>query len=260
MEHAELEEALSRKELGNLDSLGRLFAQRHSLIDNIGHFYSRSPRSDVATGILTLATFLADNNEGCCTLSVPRMAKFFARDERRISDAIGRLEAAGVLFVERSPGSSSKCWPVVNRGFAPSSIPLTWFVDARSPRPSAATRPRPHGTPDVNVGGTPLTPDVDGREPLTSTSPNTTKNTTEKEEGVRASFDGTSIRLGSELHSFWLDKFGGDETSLALALIESAAYVQPKSRGAWKRFYPVAGCGCGGGVGSAVCGARLGDQ
>src|SRR5689334_14065018 len=88
------EEALSRKELANLDSLGRLFAQRHSLIDNIGHFYARSPRADVATGILALVTFLADNNEGCCTLSVPRMAKFFARDERRISDAIRRLKDA----------------------------------------------------------------------------------------------------------------------------------------------------------------------
>jgi hypothetical protein len=65
IERRRLDAALSRKEIGSLDALNRLLAQRHSLIDNLGHYFAEAPRADVATGILVLITFLSDNNAGC---------------------------------------------------------------------------------------------------------------------------------------------------------------------------------------------------
>src|SRR5262245_32850833 len=43
-----LEQALSREDIAALDALGRLLAQRHSLIDNLGHYFAAKLGADVA--------------------------------------------------------------------------------------------------------------------------------------------------------------------------------------------------------------------
>jgi hypothetical protein len=173
-----LDQAMTREEIGALSGFNRMLAQRHSLVDNLGHLYATNGRLDVAPGVLLLITYLADNGKGCCTLSIERMADFFSRTERRVSEAIGRLERAQVIFVD-PPGSlaadgtwsrterngrnkPSTYWPVINRDFV-SRDPLTWFVDARAPRD--ANNPVVNGgvaTPTVTTGcsGPPVVDDA----------------------------------------------------------------------------------------------------
>src|SRR4029078_7747713 len=67
-------QSMTRHDLKRLDSLGRLIAQRQSLIENLAPYYRERPAADVAPGLLALITFLSDNNDGCCTLSIRRMA------------------------------------------------------------------------------------------------------------------------------------------------------------------------------------------
>ena len=231
IEKRRLDSALSREEIGALDALGRLLAQRHSLIDNLGHYFATTPRADVATGILVLITFLADNNRGSCTLSIPRMARFFNRSERAISEAIARLEQAEVLFVERLHHQSSSYWPVVHRGFGNQQTPLMWFVEARAPSAKPRGRPMARKTPEPDDGGFPENPRTQAQKPPNPASGNTTKDTTEEKrvDAQRVSFDGFTIKLFGELKQFWLDQFEGDGERMKLALIQAAGYIQTAS-------------------------------
>ena len=122
------EERLTRKQIGELDGLGRLQAQRRSLLDNIAHFYARHSNADAAPGVLILITFYSDNNDGCCSLSVTRMAKFLSRSERRVSDAISRLEDQKLIAVEPVVGKTSRIYPWVHKSFASTNDPLTWIL------------------------------------------------------------------------------------------------------------------------------------
>lgn len=47
--------------------------------------------------------------------------------------------------------------------------------------------------------------------------------------GERVRFENGRLELCSDLVNFWLGEFGGDQKNLDLALIQSAAYVQPNS-------------------------------
>lgn len=224
-EERRLADALSRREIANLDSFGRLLAQQHSLIDNYGHYFATAERADVALGVLLLVTLLCDNPKGCCTLSIPRIAQFYSRSERAISEAIARLETAKVIFVKRSHHKSSSYWPVINRGLGGQKIPPLWFVDARSP-PRANGRPRVD-TPEPDSGGFSETPRTRAQNPPLSGSPNLTIYSACKKE-AHADFDFVDGKLrlfnGERLH--WVEKFGGAD-ALESALIQAAGYLKP---------------------------------
>lgn len=201
---------LTRQQLGHLDGIGRLLAQRQSLLDNMAHFYSRNPNADAAPGVLTLATLFSDNNDGCCSLSVARMAKFLSRSERRVTDAIKRLKAESILVVEDVPGAANRIYPWVHEAFASGKDPLTWLMDVRAPwvAPSKGGRPASRNTPDASVtpiSASPLTPvtntpDAGDIEPLTPASPNTTTlNTTHRMGDARAREPRLASPEGSEV-------------------------------------------------------------
>ncbi len=129
------EEALTAAQLGALDGLGRLVAQRQSLLDNMAHFYANNKRADPAPAVLLLITFYSDNNDGCCSLSIGRMARFLQREPRRISAAISRLAEENLIHVE-SIGrgtETSRYYPWVHRSFGGSRDSMTWIMDVRSP-------------------------------------------------------------------------------------------------------------------------------
>lgn len=199
VEDRRAEERLSRKQIGELDGLGRLQAQRRSLLDNMAHFYARHSNADAAPGVLILITFYSDNNDGCCSLSVARMAKFLSRSDRRISDAISRLQHHNLIVVEPVIGKTSRLYPWVHKSFGSTNDPLTWILELRAPPAQRACAGRRRNTPDASVtpvgdppdaaDETPLTPvtntpDAGDQIPLSPASPNTTnkdttKNTTE---------------------------------------------------------------------------------
>jgi hypothetical protein len=189
---------LSRERLAGLEGFERLLALRQSLLDNIAFYYEKHGNADAAPGVLALVTYLSDNKEGCCTLSVERIAAFLSRDPRRIRDAIARLEHARCISVERRAGATSRALPWVHHWFGSSKDPLIWMVDARAPAKVSYATPDANVTPDTGVTPSrdkPLTPpthtpDTGVTAPLTRVSPNTSNNNTSKEtEIIDAKFD-----------------------------------------------------------------------
>jgi hypothetical protein len=178
------ENRLTREQLGALGGLERMQAQRQSLLDNFAHFYRQNPNADAAPGVLALATIFSDNNDGCCSLSVTRMAQFLSRSERRVREAVSRLKNDNVLIVDPEAGATNRIYPWVHVAFGSTKDPMTWLMDVRAPKPEArrAGRPANGNTPDASVtpiSGEPLTPvantpDASDGIPLTPASPNTT--------------------------------------------------------------------------------------
>ena len=163
------DERMDRDQLAGLDSLGRLQAQRQSLLDNYAHFYAEHPNADVAPGVLLLVTIFSDNNTGCCSLSVTRMAAFLSRSTRRVSDAIARLEDKQLIAVERALGETSRTFPWVHKSFGSTKDALTWILDVRAPalQRGIAGRPAHKNTPDAGVTPISRTPDAGDVIPLT---------------------------------------------------------------------------------------------
>lgn len=189
-------ERLTREQLGALGGIERLQAQRQSLLDNMAHYFRAHPTADAALGVLALATVFSDNNDGCCTLSVERMAKFLSRTPRRITAAIAALAEARTIVVERVDGGSNRIYPWVHSAFGSTKDPVTWIMDVRAPRATAGRPGRPaiRNTPDAGV--TPIseipltlvtnTPDAGDQIPLTLASPYTTNIDTTHEREARA--------------------------------------------------------------------------
>jgi hypothetical protein len=119
------------------------------------------------SAVLGLITFMADNNDGICRLSIKRMAQIFARDERNITASITELEKAHLIGVNRVAGLPNTYYPKVPAPLTTVGASVVWFADALSDRPRARVFPvrgadlpvKP--TPDVGIGGgAHQTPDV----------------------------------------------------------------------------------------------------
>jgi len=220
--------SMTRHELAKLDSLGRLIMQRQALIENLGRYCRERPQADVAPALLALIIFLSDNPEGCCTLSLRRMSEMFAREERRIREALRRLAEAGVVHSEERPGTTARYWPVVHKDFGDFKAMPIWFVDAHSPASAPRGRPgKPRTEPSSQFA---KTPDGVDKNPSPEPSPNTTNDATEeKRVGARVSFDGLTVQLHGDLRATWLAKFDDDAERLELALIAAVPYLQPNS-------------------------------
>lgn len=204
VEQRRRDEAFTREELGRLDSQGRLQSQRQSLLDNISHYYSQNPNADVAPGLLVIITFYADNNDGACTMSKARLAKFLSRTPRAIQDAIHRLGANQTILVEERDGDTNFLSPWVLKAFGEIRDPLTWIFDVRAPTDAQKRAGRPRKAATVERVEKPSSPpfnseqnqsEINTREAAFSpfpenrgeagrqigekpASPNTTKNTT----------------------------------------------------------------------------------
>lgn len=173
------EDALTRKELVALDSLGRLQAQRQSILDNLSHYYATNPRADVAPGLIALNTFYSDNKRGACSLSVDRMARFLSRSERAVTDAIGRMETGGVIIIERRHRDTHLITPYIRREFGDARDPIMWIMEARAPKLEQGKPGRPRKEPNQeNQGEDNFTPvsenqgEDERKITLKTTSPN----------------------------------------------------------------------------------------
>jgi hypothetical protein len=189
-----LDEALSRAELGQLEGLQRVLALRNGLIANCVRHCRQNPGADATLAVLTLITFMADNNDGICRLSVTRMAQVFGRSERTIYRCIAGLEESGLIGVARNgPKGSSNCyWPTIPAGLAEVGASIVWFADALSHKPKArifAATTDPESIrklpPDTTVRGGGVTPDTPVTPPLTQPSGGEAKtpDTTVRAEG-----------------------------------------------------------------------------
>jgi hypothetical protein len=95
--------------------------------------------------LIIVITFYSDNNDGACTLSIERLAKFLSRSRTAINEALARLEDDQIIIIEsgKKSGTTNKLTPWVHKAFGEIRDPLTWILDVRAPsaRRSAVGRP-----------------------------------------------------------------------------------------------------------------------
>ena len=172
-----LDEALSREEIGDLSSGDRIVALlKQGLLDNLRVLYATHRNMDVLPGVVVFVHIFSDFGSGCCTYSIPKMAKFLSRTEEAVRLALKRAVDAGVLARQlQSVGGRYSHWPVVFRSVLDPASHTSWFVEAalspnitpqdslggRTPKDSLGGRAQGSlgGPPKVN-GGDP--PKVDG--------------------------------------------------------------------------------------------------
>lgn len=156
-------------------------------------------KADVTFGLYILIRYMADNdlNGGVCSLSIDRMARFLSRSEKSIIEALKRLEAAGLIQIDPQNGGSHRITPLLPEE-AELAIELgaanTWLIDGIAPRGKPIGRPRKDGElapakkplkstspllgekpPEVRFTAFQKPPEVDGKNPLKSTSDNITR-------------------------------------------------------------------------------------
>ena len=142
-----LDAALAAEELGQYSGMQKALLLRNGLLVGAVRHCRLNPRADTRMSILTLITFLADNNDGICRLSVTRMCEIFTRSRESIVTSIASLEEDGQIGVNRSGGMPSCYWPLIPAALAELSANPVWFVDALSTKPKF----RSFGTPEEAI-------------------------------------------------------------------------------------------------------------
>ncbi len=188
-------EAMTPEEFAALDSLGRLMAQRQSLMDNVARYCALHRNADVGLALLVVNTFLADNPKGACWIGNDRLQRFLSRSDRSIALARRRLEEDQLVLVDRPSGDVTFTTPWIYRGFGQSCDPLTWILDVRAPTDGVRRPGRPPKENPASRGAefsgkppkpaSPLfgnTPEAGRQIPPKPASPNTTYDTTYVEE------------------------------------------------------------------------------
>jgi hypothetical protein len=130
-----LDAALTAEELGQYSGMQKALLLRNGLLVGAVRHCRLNPLADTRMSILALITFLADNNEGICYLSVSRMCEIFARSREAITKAIAALEKDGQIGINRKDGMPSCYWPLLPAALAELSANPVWFVDALSTKP-----------------------------------------------------------------------------------------------------------------------------
>jgi hypothetical protein len=159
-----LADAMEREAIAQLEGAQRFFALGKSLIPNAIRWAKLNPQMSAALPLLIIITHLADNNDGCCWLTIPRMAQLLERSERSIRSCLLALERDGLLHIERSEGLPSRYWPSVPTCLTQIGVSALDFVNALSSRPGGARKE--HAAP----GAVQLEPDHPGR-PLPGSTP-----------------------------------------------------------------------------------------
>jgi hypothetical protein len=130
-----LDAALAADELGQYSGLQKALLLRNGLIVGAVRHCRLNPRADSRMSILTLITFLADNNEGICRLSINRMCEVLKRSRQAIVTGIQDLETDGQIGVVRKDGMPNCYWPLIPAALAELSANPVWFVDGLSSKP-----------------------------------------------------------------------------------------------------------------------------
>jgi hypothetical protein len=125
-----IEEALSRAELGNLSHTQKAVAYRSILIVGSIRHCRHNKRAEARIPILTLITYLSDNDKGVCYLSIVKLMELLNRTRQCILDNIEALEKDGLIGVARIDGMPNVYWPRIPAALAEMSPNPVWFVDA----------------------------------------------------------------------------------------------------------------------------------
>jgi hypothetical protein len=140
-----LDQALKAEELGQVSGLQKALLLRNGHIVAAVRHCRLNPKADSRMSIYTLITYLADNNNGICHLSVTRMCKILKRSREAIVNGINSLEEDGQIGVNRSSGMPSCYWPLIPAALADLSANPVWFVDGLSDKPKARVFSTPEG-------------------------------------------------------------------------------------------------------------------
>jgi hypothetical protein len=125
-----IQECLSALELGNLSMTEKAVAYRSILIvGGIRHCRIHA-RAEARMPILTLITYLSDNAQGVCSLSITKFQQLLNRSRPCIVENILALEAEGLIGVERIDGMPNRYWPRIPAALAEMSPNPVWVVDA----------------------------------------------------------------------------------------------------------------------------------
>jgi hypothetical protein len=135
-----LDAALSAEELGKYSGMQKALLLRNGLLVGAIRHCRLNPLADTRIPILALITFLADNNDGICSLTITRMCQIFGRSRETIVRSIASLEEDGQIGVNRKGGMPSSYWPLIPAALAELSANPVWFVDALSEKPKPKFR------------------------------------------------------------------------------------------------------------------------
>lgn len=226
----DIAEALTREEIGAMQKFDRVDAHRKSLIINLSTFYRDNPRADVAPGVLTLVTFLSDNDKGACQMSQEQMALVLHRTRTTVAEAVTRLKASGLM---RSVNGRALAYPTIQRAVTRSYNHLVWITDALKTAPTCLVEPTGNLSGRADRGtSTPVPPKrqviaptcrVEAEAPVGSTRHNFTKENSLKETTLQRERE--SRMLSKALASGIA--VAASALPLAAAPIDPPAIVQP---------------------------------
>ncbi len=136
--------AIMPNEIAHMGSIERLLAFKQDDIFFAAAYLREHPKADAAPFVRQVIKWCCDLGNGHCTLSEPRLARLFSRNQSTISDCLNRLVDDQLVMRERVSGKETRYWPVMSRSFLENSFPLTWFLDHWAP-PTRRGRPRKDG-------------------------------------------------------------------------------------------------------------------
>ena len=84
-------DALSVKELGELDPCARLPAFVRSELEAIAYLLRQNPKESAIFGVLKAIYVLSDNENGYCDMSQERLAHFFGRGRKHVNECLQEL-------------------------------------------------------------------------------------------------------------------------------------------------------------------------
>lgn len=107
-----------------------MVALRNGLILGAIRHCHLNPRADSRMPILIMITWLCDNSDGICYVSVKAMSEIFKRSREAIINGIASLEEQGQIGVARKDGMPSCYWPLVPSALAAMGGNPVHFVNA----------------------------------------------------------------------------------------------------------------------------------
>jgi hypothetical protein len=132
-----VEECLSALELGNLSMTEKAVAYRSVLIVGGIKHCRKHKRAEVRMVILTLITYLSDNAQGICFLSITILMVLLDRSRQCIIDNILGLEEDGLIGVARIDGMPNRYWPRIPAALVEMSPNPVWVIEALTAVPKA---------------------------------------------------------------------------------------------------------------------------
>jgi hypothetical protein len=143
-------ETLEAKELAHLSMAEKFITLRNGLIVAAIRHCRLNPRADSSIPVLIVITWLADNNDGICRLSITAMCEIFQRSREAIVNAINKLEEQGQIGVSRIDGMPNCYRPLMPAALAKMSGNPVWFVNALRISGPKATGAKPFGAATRN--------------------------------------------------------------------------------------------------------------